>query len=229
MLHHGVAKTCSFLAAALTATAGALSLSAPAQADPTCDFQFGTSFAITQSDGAVVSASPSGPKNLAGGQKKATMSGGGPTILGNPNGKIVGDRLQLSVQWEGLGFRAFPGQISPDGSVKGIVQQVDRDVATYSSGPGTFKCVTTAEPAKPAPGGGAKGFGTAAVVADTDIYDKPDGKGQRIGTLFVGESHPLMEPCRDDWCRVGTIELGGFPGLPNGTAWVYAKGYLTFS
>jgi hypothetical protein len=38
-----------------------------------------------------------------------------------------------------------------------------------------------------------------------------------------------MEPCRDDWCRVGTIELGGFPGLPNGTAWVYSKGYLTFS
>jgi hypothetical protein len=38
-----------------------------------------------------------------------------------------------------------------------------------------------------------------------------------------------MEPCRDDWCRVGTIEFGGFPGLPNGTAWVYAKGFLAFS
>ena len=65
------------------------------------------------------------------------------------------------------------------------------------------------------------------MVADTDIYDKPDGLGERIGTLFVGEEHPLMEPCRDDWCRVGQIELGGFPGLPNGTAWVYAKGFLT--
>jgi hypothetical protein len=69
----------------------------------------------------------------------------------------------------------------------------------------------------------------ATVVADTDIYDKPDGKGQKIGTLSVGEVHPLMEPCRDDWCRVGQIELGGFEGLPNGTAWVYAKGFLTFS
>ena len=38
-----------------------------------------------------------------------------------------------------------------------------------------------------------------------------------------------MEPCRDDWCRVGQVELGGFEGLPNGTAWVYSKGFLTFS
>ncbi len=81
----------------------------------------------------------------------------------------------------------------------------------------------------PPPNTGPKAPTEATVVADTDIYDKPDGNGQRIGTLFVGEVHPLMEPCRDDWCRVGQIELGGFEGLPNGTAWVYAKGFLTFS
>ena len=85
------------------------------------------------------------------------------------------------------------------------------------------------KPVADTPAEGPKGFGTATVVADTDMYDKPDGLGQKIGTLLVGEEHPLMEPCRDDWCRVGTIELGGFPGLPNGTAWVYAKGFLTFS
>ena len=74
-----------------------------------------------------------------------------------------------------------------------------------------------------------KGLGDATVIADTDIYDKPDGQGQKIGTLSAGEVHPLMEPCRDDWCRVGQIELGGFEGLPNGTAWVYSKGFLSFS
>ncbi len=74
-----------------------------------------------------------------------------------------------------------------------------------------------------------KPSGTATVVAETDIYDKPDGNGKKIGTLFVGEEHPLMEPCRDDWCRVGAIELGGYEGLPNGTAWVYSKGFLTCS
>ncbi|RDH78852.1 hypothetical protein DVS77_09595 [Mycolicibacterium moriokaense] len=79
------------------------------------------------------------------------------------------------------------------------------------------------------PDQGAKPLGSATVIADTDIYDKPDGQGQKIGTLTVGETHPLMEPCRNDWCRVGGIELGGFPGLPNGTAWVYSKGFLTFS
>ena len=57
--------------------------------------------------------------------------------------------------------------------------------------------------------------------------DGPNGK--KIGTLLVGEEHRLMEPCRGDWCRVGAIELGGFEGLPNGTAWVYSKGFLTFS
>ena len=86
-----------------------------------------------------------------------------------------------------------------------------------------------AEPAAPAAPAAPQGLGNATVVADTDIYDKPDGQGQKIGTLLVGEVHPLMEPCRDDWCRVGQIELGGFEGLPNGTAWVYAKGFLTFS
>jgi len=29
--------------------------------------------------------------------------------------------------------------------------------------------------------------------------------------------------------HVGQIELGGFEGLPNGTAWVYSKGFLSFS
>jgi hypothetical protein len=76
---------------------------------------------------------------------------------------------------------------------------------------------------------GPKPLGDATVIADTDIYDKPDGQGQKIGTLLAREVHPLMEPCRDDWCRVGQIELGGFPGLPNGTAWVYSKGFLSFS
>jgi hypothetical protein len=70
---------------------------------------------------------------------------------------------------------------------------------------------------------------TATVVNETDIYDKPDGKGKRIGTLEPGEVHPVLEPCRDDWCHIGTIELGGFPGLQNGTAWVYTKGFVTLS
>jgi hypothetical protein len=31
----------------------------------------------------------------------------------------------------------------------------------------------------------------------------------------------------DDWCGIGQIELAGFPGLENATAWVYTKGYAT--
>jgi hypothetical protein len=87
---------------------------------------------------------------------------------------------------------------------------------------GEVKCLTAAPPADKSPT-------EATVDVATDIYDKPDGKGQKIGTLYPGEVHPLMEPCHDDWCRVGQIELGGYEGLPNGTAWVYTKGYITLS
>ena len=70
----------------------------------------------------------------------------------------------------------------------------------------------------PAAAGANKPPTQATVDVATDIYDKPDGKGQKIGTLYPGEVHPLMEPCHNDWCRVGQIELGGYEGLPNGTA-----------
>jgi hypothetical protein len=134
------------------------------------------------------------------------------------------------------------GSIGPDGSPLGAFETGNLDSQLWDS-PTVFACVpgapvndtftpappdqkpVAAPPAKQTP----KGLGSATVTTDTDIYDKPDGQGKKIGTLLTGEVHPLMEPCRDDWCRVGQIELGGFDGLPNGTAWVYAKGFLTFS
>ena len=133
------------------------------------------------------------------------------------------------------------GAIGPDGSPQGSFVTGKLDRQNWDS-PTVFPCVpgapvneafTPAPEQQPVAGPPKKstpqGLGNATVTADTDIYDKPDGQGHKIGTLRTGEVHPLMEPCRDDWCRVGQLELGGFEGLPNGTAWVYAKGFLTFS
>lgn len=131
------------------------------------------------------------------------------------------------------------GSVGPDNRGHGAYTYENHDTASWDMNE-ELNCVPVPPPPAPAPAPdnrpiagpdkpAAKTLGTATVVADTDMYDKPDGQGQKIGTLLAGEQHPLMEPCRDDWCRVGTIELGGFPGLPNGTAWVYAKGFLTFS
>jgi hypothetical protein len=132
------------------------------------------------------------------------------------------------------------GSVLPDNTGHGEYTFENSDLAPWAMDV-ELNCVPVPDQPKPQPQPenkpvagpdnkpAAKSLGTATVVADTDMYDKPDGQGQKIGTLAAGEQHPLMEPCRDDWCRVGTIELGGFPGLPNGTAWVYAKGFLTIS
>jgi hypothetical protein len=158
---------------------------------------------------------------------------------GSASGTIAGRTIQFDVVWDtnqaGLegdpGTAHFTGTIGENvahGTVTGKSYVIDgRNFwvsAPWDSVGFPFTCTVDQNP--PAD---RKTLGDATVVADTDIYDKPDGKGQKIGTLLAGEVHPLMEPCRHDWCRVGQIELGGFPGLPNGTAWVYAKDYLTFS
>jgi len=178
----------------------------------------------------------------------------GGDLSGPVTGYIHGVGIHLEV---GRGDRPtliLDGLIGPDNRAHGTLK-LNGDTQNWDSNT-QFACVANPEPEKVGPspnqvdngaggavGGGAgsapkqlvpeqqapKGLGDATVIADTDIYDKPDGQGQKIGTLSAGEVHPLMEPCRDDWCRVGQIELGGFEGLPNGTAWVYSKGFLSFS
>jgi hypothetical protein len=173
---------------------------------------------------------------------------------GPVTGYIHGVGIHLEIGRDNYEPLVLDGLIGPDNRAHGTLK-FRGDKQNWDSN-SEFACVANPEPEKVGPspnqvdngnggavGGGAgsapkqlapeqqapKGLGEATVIADTDIYDKPDGQGQKIGTLSVGEVHPLMEPCRDDWCRVGQIELGGFEGLPNGTAWVYSKGFLSFS
>ena len=165
---------------------------------------------------------------------------------GPVTGYIHGVGIHLEVGRDNYQPLVLDGLVNPDGKATGTLK-FNGDKQNWASNT-KFSCVQNPEPEKVGPSPNnvdtapqqgapkqlvpdqqAKPLGNATVIADTDIYDKPDGQGQKIGTLSVGEVHPLMEPCRDDWCRVGQIELGGIPGLPNGTAWVYSKGFLTFS
>ncbi|OBB00943.1 hypothetical protein A5662_14180 [Mycobacteriaceae bacterium 1482268.1] len=148
----------------------------------------------------------------------------GYSMNGNIKGGIDGRHVHFFVTWDDAGVLTgttdeFYGQVESETDIRGDLRRGVNGQGDLWHWQGAVKCVDTASAAPK----------EATVVAATDIYDKPDGKGQKIGTLNPGEVHPLMEPCRDDWCRVGQIELGGYDGLPNGTAWVYAKGYLTFS
>jgi hypothetical protein len=143
-------------------------------------------------------------------------------VTGGLNGRHVEFLVHFDQGPEAPNKWQYSGDVGDDLSLAGTLHAPGVTEAWHSDAP--VECVAPKPDTGP-----AAGQKTATVVQATDIYDKPDGKGQKIGTLYSGEVHPLMEPCRDDWCRVGQIELGGFPGLPNGTAWVYAKGYLTFS
>ncbi len=146
--------------------------------------------------------------------------------MGQMTGGLKGTHADFTINWDqgpDAGTSShFVGDVRDNLSLDGNVRDQPSGAGGLWHLDGRVECI--------GPGAAANKPPTQATVdVATDIYDKPDGKGQRIGTLEVGEVHPLMEPCRDDWCRVGAIELGGFDGLPNGTAWVYSKGYLTFS
>jgi hypothetical protein len=163
----------------------------------------------------------------------------GTSLSGSVFGDIIGHGVDITVRREGHDPLHLVGIVGTDNHGRGsydlngktLPWSIDDELSCVPASAAAPPPVLPAQPTSTAskPLAGTSTLGTATVVADTDMYDKPDGLGQKIGTLFVGEQHPLMEACRGDWCRVGTIELGGFPGLPNGTAWVYAKGFLTIS
>jgi hypothetical protein len=235
-------------AAALAAIALSVTPPAPARADYDCYKQAGYQFP----SGPVVVGYPETDAETrfsAGGGTRVdapaeTFYQNGTSLKGRITGELTkgGNIIRITVT---RGSKYPPliidGAIGPDGSPQGSFVTGKLDRQNWDS-PTVFPCVpgapvnetfTPAPAPKPVaadpPKAAAQGLGSATVVADTDMYDKPDGRGQVIGTLRVGEQHPLMEPCRDDWCRLGQLELGGFEGLPNGTAWVYGKGFLTFS
>ncbi|HEX3283708.1 MAG TPA: hypothetical protein VHT50_03365 [Mycobacterium sp.] len=153
----------------------------------------------------------------------------GTPMNGTIRGGIDGRHVQFTVTWDDAGgltgtIDTFYGQVYSVTDVRGELARANNQfVSDKWHWQGEVKCTdpTSAAANKPPT--------QATVDVATDIYDKPDGTGKKIGTLYPGEVHPVMEPCHDDWCRVGQIELGGYEGLPNGTAWVYTKGFITLS
>jgi hypothetical protein len=151
----------------------------------------------------------------------------GTAMNGTIRGGIDGREVNFTVTWDDARGRTgivdtFSGQVYSETDVRGQLAEVQTQWATDKwHWEGEVKCLDTAS--------ATTASTQVHVDKATDIYDKPDGNGQKIGELVPGTSFPIMEPCHDDWCRIGGIELGGYEGLPNGTAWVYTKGYITFS
>lgn len=88
---------------------------------------------------------------------------------------------------------------------------------------GTTVPVGEACPPKAAP----KPANNVTVLKESDVYDGPDGTGNRLGPpsyfLASGRTLPLAEPCRNEWCLLNIPDAE----VPGGKGWVYAgDGFL---
>jgi hypothetical protein len=69
--------------------------------------------------------------------------------------------------------------------------------------------------------------GTVTVLKDSDVYDAPEGAGNRLEEPFFLDNDRVLatvQPCADNWCLLAIPDLpGGAHGnLPAGQAWVYS-------
>jgi hypothetical protein len=155
----------------------------------------------------------------------AKISGAGiPAVDGTVKGSITGDDIALTLTSSDPGLlpnAQYSGQVEADGSAAGTVKFVGHEDL------GDVDWNTTAKffCAKGAQNGTTQQ--TATVRKDSDVYDAPDGKGNRLGPqsyfLPVGRALTAAEPCRDNWCLLNIPD----PEVPGGKGWVYAgEGFL---
>jgi hypothetical protein len=80
-------------------------------------------------------------------------------------------------------------------------------------------------PPPPTPAPGSAATPKATVTADVDVYDAPNGTGNKLPdvSLQAGSTYDLITPCAENWCHL-TI-----PEAPGGSGWVYEDGFLSVS
>ncbi|MGV0742555.1 hypothetical protein [Mycolicibacterium sp. XJ870] len=115
-------------------------------------------------------------------------------------------------------------QVSPDGKVSFKCLSgrqntcLEGEVELRQSSPdgrASFKCL----PGRQAPAQQAPAKATATVAGDVDVYNaknEPDGAGQVVGILRVGQEVGLVGNCSPEaWCQVTGDTV------PGGTGWVW--------
>jgi hypothetical protein len=63
----------------------------------------------------------------------------------------------------------------------------------------------------------------ATVTADVDVYDAPNGTGNKLADLSLrtGSTYDVITPCAENWCHLA------IPAAPGGSGWVYQDGFLS--
>ena len=191
---------------------GLLTGAAPAQAlpmfplAPACSFN-GT-YVLNQSNGFRVEfpwngATPSGTAIAYGNDQKPALTG---PVTG---GVTSANEVAVTIDWAGPSHGQYVGALDAGGNVRGGFTQdlgAPGSTATWDSVT-PLKCVEAPAPA-PAPAAP-----TATVTSDVDHYSGPDGQGDVIGILRVGQVLKVAAACpADGWCNFtdGTSAWGSF-------------------
>ena len=225
-------------AAACAATAGLLTGNAVAQARPiqplplapACtQFIFSGPVEIRSAQATILTFIGSG--SSVSGAAKISGAGIGP-VDGNVKGGITGTDIHLTLTSSDPGLlpnAEYSGQVAPDGSATGKVKFIGHDDLGDVDWNTTAKffCAQNAQNGGDNAGQVGAAQQTATVLKDSDVYDAPDGKGNRLGPqsyfLRAGRTLTAAESCRDNWCLLNIPD----PEVPGGKGWVYAgDGFL---
>ncbi len=159
-----------------------------------------------------------------------------PSTRGAASGGLTGRTIDFKVRWENSLTTVYKGKVNDDGSASGTMSTSNGNKGMWHSTFNDFRCapgrtlgrvpvgeshpereVVADLPDLPTP--------TAKVAADVDVYNaknEPDGAGQVVGILRVGNTVDLVGDCApDSWCEVSG------DAVPSGKGWVWGHLDLT--
>lgn len=231
--------------AAAAGAAALLTVPTPSSAAPAClDWRFGQS-----GDAALFLNLDNGVRigvPWLGGTNKVRTNPPNASLLTSPDGgrwqgeiepgggTYQNDTIKFRINWtQGVGAEhpasAFTGRIDPNGVASGTVVN-EKNVTNGWTAEGNFVCSARAAEPVPVdnkPADETPAANTATVLKMSDVYDGPDGNGNRLGPesyhLAPGRKLTIAEPCRDNWCLLNIPD----PEVPGGKGWVYSgEGFL---
>ena len=154
---------------------------------------------------------------------------------GSLEGHLNGNLFVIVAHWDGAGAGEYSGSIAPNGLIGGDTTDLSNTSsrARWSADyryPAKCKVAAAAPAPAPATGGlpvkklgkrkipatpAQPGQQTATVIRDVEVYDAPNGTGNKIGGLKAPNKVQLAAACQNNWCHV----LGA--AVPKGNGWVY--------
>jgi hypothetical protein len=211
-------KSQLFVAAAAIGTGGLLA--APAAHADSCKVT-GNNLSLHQTNQGGYNVHVNANGSALGPRAVAVTSGGEHGTYGNASGGIAGDTVDFIITFDdNQGTAKFSGKVGADGIAHGTSTGPSIPINLWNPGPWD-----STDPLNCGPAAGQKA--TATVKKQSDVYDAPDGVGNRLGAadyfLVPGRQLELVEPCRSNWCHLVIPDAQ----VPGGQGWVYqGEGYL---